>query len=183
MFAVHGILFNHEGTKRGEEFVTRKISKGVARIKHHLDNATSIESFEPIKLGNIYSKRDWSDSEDFVKGVWLMLNQDKPKDYLLASGETHTIKEFIQKAFREANISGCWVEIEGQPLRTRFVLNADEYRLLVEIDEKFYRPAEVEILQGDPEEAMKELGWKPEISFDELVGRMVQWDIEKLRAI
>jgi GDPmannose 4,6-dehydratase len=182
LYAVHGILFNHEGTKRGEEFVTRKISKGVARIKHHLDTAMPIEAFEPIKLGNIYAKRDWSDSEDFVRGVWLMLKQDAPKDYLLASGETHTIKEFVQKAFSVANIHGSWVEIDGDPLRTRYVMNADQYRPLVEIDPQFYRPAEVEILQGDPKKARKELGWKPEISFDELVGRMVQWDIEEIRS-
>ena len=180
LYAVHGILFNHEGTKRGEEFVTRKISKGVARIKRHLDTNISIESFEPIKLGNIYAKRDWSDSEDFVRGVWLMLNQEQPEDHLLASGETHTIKEFVQKAFAAANIYGSWVEVDGDPIRTRYVMNADQYRPLVEIDPQFYRPAEVEVLQGNPEKAIKELGWKPEISFDELVGRMVQWDIEKI---
>ena len=182
LFAVHGILFNHEGTKRGEEFVTRKITKGVARIKHHLDTALEIESFDPIKLGNIYSQRDWSDSEDFIKGVWLMLNQDEPKDYLLASGETHTIKEFVETAFKAAGIYGSWIESGDDPLRTKYLLAADEYKTLVEIDEDFYRPAEVDLLQGDPTKAVEALGWKPEISFDELVGRMVQWDIEIIRS-
>lgn len=182
MYAVHGILFNHEGKRRGEEFVTRKITKGVARIKHHIDTKINIESFEPIKLGNIYSKRDWSDSEDFMKGVWLMLKQKEPKDYLLASGVTHTIKEFVERAFKEVDIYGSWVEADGSPLDTRFVWQSDEHRNLVEIDPQFYRPAEVDILQGDASEAREQLGWEPKISFDELVGRMVQWDIEKLRS-
>jgi GDPmannose 4,6-dehydratase len=182
IFAVHGTLFNHEGAKRGEEFVTRKITKGVARIKNHLDTAINIEEFDPIKLGNIYSKRDWSDSEDFVKGVWLMVNQDKPKDYLLASGETHTIKEFVQKAFKAVEVHGSWVEIEDQPLRTKYVMNSDQYRVLVEISEEFYRPAEVELLLGDPSEARECLGWEPKISFDELVGRMVEYDLEEIRS-
>ena len=152
LYAVHGILFNHEGTKRGEEFVTRKITKGVARIKRAMENK---EKFKPIELGNIYAKRDWSDSEDFVKGVWLMLNQDVPKDFLLASGETHTIKEFVEKAFKYANIYGGWVEIEGQPKRSKFLLNSDTLNPLVVINDDFFRPAEVEILLGDPSEIKK----------------------------
>jgi GDPmannose 4,6-dehydratase len=178
MFAVHGVLFNHEGTKRGEEFVTRKITKGVARIKNHLDTKMTIEAFEPIELGNIYSKRDWSDSEDFVEGVWLMLNQEKPKDYVLASGETHTIKEFIEKAFKAAGIRGGWVETEGRPLATIYQMSGEQYKTLVRINPKFYRPAEVALLHGDPSPAKEELGWKPKVSFDELVSKMVQWDIE-----
>jgi len=176
MYAVHGTLFNHEGTKRGEEFVTRKITKGVARIKKAIDNH---QHFDPIELGNIYSKRDWSDSEDFVKGVWLMLNQDTPKDYLLASGETHTIKEFVTIAFGCAEIEGAWTEIKEDPLKTKFTLNAEEYKTLVEINEKFYRPAEVELLLGDAKEIKEELGWSPEVSFRELVTKMVKWDIEQ----
>jgi GDPmannose 4,6-dehydratase len=179
MYAVHGILFNHEGTKRGEEFVTRKISKGVARIKRQLKECLYNEKIEPIELGNIYSKRDWSDSEDFVEGVWLMLNQDKPKDYVLASGETHTIKEFIEKAFKAADIFGSWTMVGEDPLKTKYVLSADQYRPLVTINPKFYRPAEVDLLLGDPTLAKQELGWKPKVSFDELVEKMVKWDIEK----
>ena len=181
LYAVHGILFNHEGTKRGEEFVTRKITKGVARIKQHLDTKKATESFVSIKLGNIYSKRDWSDSEDFVEGVWLMLNQKEPKDFLLASGETHSIKEFVEKAFKYANIYGEWIEVEGDPLLTKFIMQSDQYRVLVEIDPQFYRPAEIDLLWGDPTEAKKELGWEPKISFDTLVERMVRFDIENAK--
>ena len=175
MYAVHGTLFNHEGTKRGEEFVTRKITKGVARISKALKNNNT---FKPIELGNIYSKRDWSDSRDFVKGVWLMLNQTKPKDYLLASGETHTIKEFVDKAFKYAGISGSWTEVDGDELATKLYNNSEKGETLVKINKDFYRPAEVELLLGDPTEAMKEIGWKTEISFDNLVKSMVQFDIK-----
>ena len=101
LYAVHSILFNHEGTKRGEEFVTRKITKNVARIYHAIKNK---QSFAPLELGNLDSKRDWSDSEDFVTGVWKMLNQEEPKDYILASDETHSIREFVEKAFNRAGI-------------------------------------------------------------------------------
>jgi GDPmannose 4,6-dehydratase len=176
MYAVHGVLFNHEGTKRGEEFVTRKITKGVARIKRHLDAKTA--AFNPIELGNIYAKRDWSDSEDFVEGVWLMLNQKEPKDYILASGETHTIKDFIEKAFLTAGIHGDWVETDGQPLDTTYQMSGDQHRVLVKINPKFYRPAEVALLHGDASPAKEELGWNPKVSFDELVSKMVKWDIE-----
>ena len=175
IFAVHGTLFNHEGTKRGEEFVTRKITKGVARIKKALDKG---EKSNPIELGNIYAKRDWSDSEDFVKGVWLMLNQDKPKDYILASGETHTIKEFIERAFLAADIQGNWTEVEGEPLKTKFHRDSDEGEVLVKINPSFYRPNEVELLLGDPTDIKLELGWKPEVSFCNLVKKMVKHDLD-----
>ena len=219
-YAVHGILFNHEGTKRGEEFVTRKITKGVSRIKHHLRTKASIEVFEPIELGNIYSKRDWSDSEDFVKGVWMMLHQDKfiertqkfsdnfaerwglledngcalggsdvegvaeeivienLKDYILASGESHSIKEFIEIAFKEADIFGSWVETSGQPYLTKYVMGDDKYSPLVVVNPDFYRPAEVDILTGDSSLIREELGWKPEITFDQLVKKMVRFDLD-----
>mgnify|MGYP001195999322 FL=1 len=175
IYAVHGTLFNHEGTKRGEEFVTRKITKGVARIRKALKNN---ESFKPIELGNIYSKRDWSDSRDFVEGVWLMLNQDEPRDYLLASGETHTIKEFVEKAFQYAGILGSWTEIDGEELETKFHNNSENGETLMKINKDFYRPAEVELLLGDPTEVKEKLGWNPKISFDNLIKSMVQFDIE-----
>jgi len=179
MYAVHGILFNHEGTKRGEEFVTRKITKGVARIKKELSGDINTEAPTPIKLGNIYSRRDWSDSEDFVKGIWLMINQEHPKDYLLASGETHTIKEFIELAFKAADIDGYW---HGEGLDETFIYKGDTHgHSLVAINEKFYRPAEVELLLGDPTEAKEELGWKPEIMFDKLVERMVKFDLDAIQ--
>jgi GDPmannose 4,6-dehydratase len=178
LYAVHGILFNHEGTKRGEEFVTRKITKGVARIHHKLKNGC--QEFDPISLGNIYAKRDWSDSEDFVDGVWLMLNEQKePKDYVLASGETHTIKEFVEKSFGYAGIKGHWVEVEDSPEQTRYIHDCDDrYYDLVVINPEFYRPAEVELLLGDSTPIRKEVGWKPKSTFDGLVKKMVKHDID-----
>ena len=179
LYAVHGILFNHEGTKRGEEFVTRKISKGVARIYHAIKNN---QPFHPIELGNLDAKRDWSDSEDFVDGVWKMLNQEKPKDYILSSDETHSIREFAEKAFKAANIDGVW---HGNGENEEFsIANAMRETIdfkssvLVKINPKYYRPAEVELLLGDSSLARKELGWEPKISFDKLVERMVKFDIE-----
>jgi len=183
LYAVHGVLFNHEGTKRGEEFVTRKITKGVARIR---DNVLGVNNwrhrhgdaarFEPIELGNLDAKRDWSDSEDFVVGVWLMLNQKKPIDYLLASGETHSIREFVERAFFHAGMDGRW---EGKGLKEQYVSKSGKYKyVLVKVNPDFYRPAEVDVLLGDPSEAIKKLGWKPQNSFDKLVKRMVEWDIK-----
>jgi GDPmannose 4,6-dehydratase len=176
IFAVHATLFNHEGTKRGDEFVTRKITKGVAAIKKALDNNQKIT---PIQLGNIYAKRDWSDSEDFVQGVWLMMMQDKPRDYLLASGETHTIKEFVERAFLAADIKGNWSEVDGDPIKTKFYRNSAEGETLVEISEEFYRPNEVELLLGDPSRIKLELGWRPKVSFCNLVKKMVEHDLNE----
>jgi GDPmannose 4,6-dehydratase len=172
MYAVHGILFNHEGTKRGEEFVTRKITKGVARINHSIK---SNKAFKPIELGNLDAKRDWSDSEDFVKGVWLMLNQDKPKDYVLSSGETHSIREFIEKAFGYADFSGEW---KGSGVKESYVVvNKSKKITVVKVNPDFYRPAEVELLLGNSIPAQQELGWEREVSFDGLVKKMVEHDI------
>ena len=170
LYAVHSILFNHEGTKRGEEFVTRKITKKVAEIKFALDSG---KSFEPLQLGNVDAKRDWSDSRDFMRGVWLMLNQDKPKDYVLSSGETHSVKSFVEKAFTFAGVPGLW---SGEGMEAKFRL-FQENKALAEINEKFYRPAEVDLLHGDSTPAREELGWKPEISFDKLVESMVKNDL------
>jgi GDPmannose 4,6-dehydratase len=179
LYAVHGILFNHEGTKRGEEFVTRKISKGVARIHNAIKNK---QIFEPINLGNLDSKRDWSDSEDFIDGVWKMLNQKQPKDYILSSNETHSIREFIEKAFDCAHIEGYW---HGEGIEEKYYINDRcvedkqvESSCLVKINPKFYRPAEVDLLLGDSNPARKELEWKPKISFDKLVEKMVRFDID-----
>lgn len=178
LYAIQGWLFNHEGTRRGEEFVTRKITKNVARIKHAIENQIP---FEPLKLGNLDSRRDWSDAEDFIEGVWLMLNQDEPKEYVLSSDETHTIKEFVELAFEAAGIDGIWV---GEKLDTLYLLpnyltdfaGLPELKL-VQIDEKFYRPAEVDLLLGDSTKAREELGWKPKTSFKQLVDKMIKWDI------
>ena len=171
MFAIHSILFNHEGLKRGEEFVTRKITKAVARIKKSLDER---EGLEPLQLGNVNSKRDWSDSEDFVRGVWLMLNQEKPKEYVLSSNETHSVKEFVSLAFEHAGVSGFWA---GEGMDEKFKFHDGNAAVLAEINKKFYRPAEVSLLYGDSNPIREELGWRPEISFGQLVKRMVENDI------
>tara|TARA_Y100000310_G_C20651190_1_gene799541 strand:- start:955 stop:1986 length:1032 start_codon:yes stop_codon:yes gene_type:complete len=173
LFAIHSILYNHEGLRRGEEFVTRKITKSVARIGRALSKK---QEFEPLRLGNVYSKRDWSDSEDFVRGVWLMINQDEPKEYILSSNETHSIKEFVELAFGYAHISGFW---QGEGTEEKFLLEGT-HEVLVEVDKEFYRPAEVKLLHGDSTPAREELGWKPEISFDKLVQRMVEYDLSKV---
>jgi GDPmannose 4,6-dehydratase len=171
IFAVHSILFNHEGIRRGEEFVTRKITKKVAEIYHKLKAGG--EEFEPLQLGNVDAKRDWSDSKDFMRAVWLMLGQDKPKDYVLASGRTHSVKEFVQVAFQKAGISGLW---SGTGLDAKYLHGGPP--VLAEINEKWYRPAEVQILHGDASEIKKDLGWEPEISFDQMVKDMVDNDIK-----
>jgi GDPmannose 4,6-dehydratase len=170
IYAVQGWLFNHEGTRRGEEFVTRKITKAVARIKQAIDRE---EAYDLLELGNIESKRDWSDAEDFVDGVWKMLNQQEPREYVLSSNETHTIREFVELAFEAAGIQGYWL---GSGINEIFLQKETE-RVLMVINEKFYRPAEVELLLGDSTKARQELGWKPKTSFKNLVDKMVFHDI------
>ena len=170
LYAIQGWLFNHEGTRRGVEFVTRKITKNVVRIKneYHLDN------FKPLELGNVDSKRDWSDAEDFVDGVWLMLNQEEPREYVLSSNETHTIREFVEEAFNFAGfaIDKCkWV---GEGVKQEYV-HGD--KVLLRINPDFYRPAEVEVLWGDSSEARRNLGWKPKSRFLDLVKKMVDHDL------
>lgn len=178
IFAVQGILFNHEGVRRGEEFVTRKITKNVARISKAIKEG---KAFEPLKLGNILSQRDWSDAEDFVRGVWLMLNQEKPKDYVLSSNETHTIKEFVELAFAHAKIDGEWIGngSEKKYIVPNYIHDVSDIKsnILMEIDPQFYRPAEVDLLLGDSTPAREELGWKPETSFQKLVEKMVDNDL------
>ena len=167
LFAIQGLLYNHESPRRGEEFVTRKITKEVAKIKKAINNNYE---FKPLELGNIYAKRDWSHSKDFVKGIWMMLNQETPIEYLLASGETHTVKEFIEKSFEYVNIKGEW---HGEDLNEKFLY---KNKVLVQINPLYYRPAEVDLLLGNPNQAVIKLGWKPEISFENLVKEMVDWD-------
>jgi GDPmannose 4,6-dehydratase len=148
MSALSGILFNHESPRRGFEFVTRKISSHAARIKLGFESK--------IKLGNIEARRDWGHAKDFVRAMWLMLQQNKPQDYVIATGESHSVKEFLETAFSYLG------------------LNYEDH---LEIDEKFYRPSEVVILTGDATKARKELGWEPEVSFEDLVKEMVDFDI------
>jgi len=181
LYAIQGWLFNHEGTRRGEEFVTRKITKNIARIFNALKNN---KEFKPLELGNMDAKRDWSDAEDFIEGVWMMLNQDSynhnydgiAQDYVFSSDETHTIKEFVEKAFAVAGVHGNWL---GENEHAMYISN--ENKILVQVNPKFYRPAEVELLLGNSNKAREELGWKPKISFDKLIEKMVLWDIENYK--
>lgn len=177
LFAVQGYLFNHESERRGEEFVTRKITMNVARIKKELSEGKKPQYFE---LGNLEAKRDWSHAEDFVRAVWLMLKEDKPKDYLLASGETHSVKEFVEKSFEYAGIETKWHE-EDNPMDTKLMC-AKTGAILLKINKEFYRPAEVELLLGDPSEAQKDLNWEKSVDFSTLVRRMVDNDIKEINA-
>ena len=150
LYACSGILFNHEGPRRGYEFVTRKVSNAVARIKLGLQHE--------LVLGNMDSKRDWGFAGDYVKAMWMMLQQDEPDDFVIATGETHSVEEFVERAFAEVEI--------------------DNWRDYVRQDPKFLRPAEVDLLIGDASKARTQLGWQPEVDFPELVSMMVRHDLQ-----
>jgi len=166
MFACNGILFNHESPRRGETFVTKKITQAVARIYQGRQ--------EVLKLGNIDAKRDWGHAKDYVYAQWLMLQQEVAQDYVIATGETHTVREFVELSFKEVGLLIKW---EGEGVNEKGI-DSQTGKTLVEIDEKYFRPAEVELLLGDPSKAEKELGWKREISFRQLVSGMVKYDLE-----
>lgn len=151
IYAVSGILFNHESPRRGLEFVTRKITHAVARIKKGLANE--------LRLGNLDAKRDWGYAGDYVEAIWMMLQREKPEDFLVATGETHSVEEFVEVAFSHAGL---------------------DWKKHVVIDERFLRPAEVDLLVGDASKAGKELGWKPRVNFNGLVRMMVDEDIKRL---
>jgi len=169
LFTCSGILFNHEGERRGKEFVTRKITDTVARIKLGVADC--------FELGNLDSKRDWGHSKDYVRAMWLMLQQDEPDDYVVATGVTRTVREFVDIAFKKAGID---IEFSGSGLDE---IGKDKAtgKVLVKINPKFFRPAEVELLLGTPKKAEEKLGWTREISFDEMVERMVQTDLALVR--
>ena len=170
-FACNGILFNHESPRRGENFVTRKITMAVANIV-----AGKQEKFS---LGNMNAKRDWGFAGDYVKGMWLMLQQDKPGDYVLATNETHTVREFVEASFAELGIKVRW---EGTGIHERgYANNTDQ--LLVDINPEFYRPAEVEFLWGDASKAERELGWTREYDFKKLVSTMIDADMHEIAGI
>jgi GDPmannose 4,6-dehydratase len=152
LYAVSGILFNHESSRRGKEFVTRKITDGVARIKLGLA--------KELRLGNLDARRDWGFAGDYVRAMWLMLQQDVPDDYVVATGETRSVGEFVRAAFAQVDL---------------------DWEKYVVVDPRFYRPAEVDLLVGDPAKAKNALGWEPEYSFDRLVETMVLADMERLR--
>src|SRR5262245_6517944 len=154
MFCCSGILFNHESERRGKEFVTRKVSDGVARVKLGLEGE--------LRMGNLEAKRDWGFAGDYVRAMWLMLQQDKPDDYVIATGETHTVQELVEVAFNTVGL---------------------DWKKHVVQDPRFFRPAEVDLLIGNPAKAKRVLGWKPEVSFPELVKRMVLADVERLKGV
>ena len=154
IFAASGISFNHESSRRGKEFVTRKISDGVARIKLGLANE--------LRLGNLDAQRDWGFAGDYVRAMWLMLQQDEADDYVIATGRTHAVRDFVRLAFAAADL---------------------EWEKYVVVDPRFYRPAEVDLLVGDASKARRELGWQPQTSFEELVEQMVRADLARLRAL
>lgn len=170
MFACNGILFNHESPRRGETFVTRKITLAVARITKGLQ--------EKLTLGNLNAKRDWGFAGDYVEGMWRILQQEHPEDYVLATNETHTVREFVEKAFAETGVSICW---EGEGINEKGY-DVKTGKILVDVAEQFYRPAEVELLWGDSTKAERELGWKRKIGFAELVKMMVAADLAKTHA-
>lgn len=165
MYACNGILFNHESPIRGETFVTRKVTRAAARIKLGLQ--------DKLYMGNIDSKRDWGFAGDYVELMWLMLQQDKPDDFVMATGVTTTVRDFISMAFAEAGIRLTW---EGSGVNEKGI-DADTGEVRVEIDPRYFRPAEVDLLIGDPSKAMKTLGWKPKVQLPELVKMMVENDI------
>ena len=165
MFACSGILFNHESERRGLEFVTRKITDAVARIK--------LGILDHVELGSLDAKRDWGHSKDYVKAMWLMLQQDTPDDYVIATNETRTVREFVETAFRYAGID---VEWHGSGITENGIDKATG-KTIVTVNPEFFRPAEVEVLLGDPSKAEEKLGWKREITFQELVRRMVENDL------
>ena len=174
LYAVQGWLFNHEGVRRGEEFVTRKITLNVARINEEYRNGTTVK---PLELGNVDAKRDWSDAEDFVDGVWKMLNQKHPRDYVLSSNETHTIREFVEEAFNYAGFHRSLCRWEGSGEDEKYFHGED---CLVKINPVFYRPAEVDILLGDSTKARNDLKWKPKTTFLNLVKKMVDNDLNEV---
>lgn len=169
LYACSGILFNHESERRGKEFVTRKITDAAVRIKLGVQ--------EYMELGNMDSKRDWGHSKDYVNAMWLMLQQDKADDYVIATNETRTVREFVEVAFSKVGITVEWtgsgIDEIGKDKETG--------KVIVKINKNFFRPAEVDILLGNPEKAEKVLGWKRNISFDELVERMVKNDMELVK--
>lgn len=201
MFAVNGILFNHESPRRGETFVTRKITRALARIMYGLQDR--------LYLGNLEAKRDWGYAPDFVEAMWLMLQQDKPEDYVIATGETHSVREFVELAFSYAGIE---IEWKGKGVnekgivrsidKKKYVVSTTQLKegqgclvptaysivnqqpkvgdVLIEIDPRYFRPLEVEYLHGDASKARKQLGWEPKVRFKELVKIMVDADIKNL---
>ncbi|SIR07196.1 GDPmannose 4,6-dehydratase [Aeromonas sp. RU39B] len=164
IYACNGILFNHESSRRGETFVTRKITRGLSRIKVGLD--------EKLYLGNLDSLRDWGHAKDYVEMQWLMLQQDKPEDYVIATGQQHSVREFVVRCAKKLGMN---IEWRGQGVDEKgYDQNG---RCIVEVDPFYFRPTEVETLLGDASKARKELGWEPSITFEEMVDEMIEHDL------
>ena len=168
LYAANGILFNHESPVRGETFVTRKITRAVAAIQWGLQDT--------LYIGNLDAKRDWGHAKDFVKGMWLILQQPKPDDYVLATGESHSVREFIELAFAQVGRTIVWRGSGDDEVG----VDNDSGQVLVKIDRRYFRPTEVDVLQGDASKAKRELGWEAETTFTELVAEMVKSDLELL---
>ena len=168
MFTCSGILFNHESPLRGLEFITRKLTYGIARIKHGLQ--------DKIVVGNLDAKRDWGYADEYIQGMWLMLQQEQADDYILATGETHTVREFVEYAFDSVGFKIRW---EGQDVLTKGI-DEKTGKVLIEVSPEFYRPAEVELLLGNPAKAKERLGWQPVVKFEELVRMMTEADIRRV---
>jgi len=182
MYACNGILFNHESPLRGETFVTRKITRAVARIQLGLQDS--------LYLGNLDSKRDWGFAGDYVRAMWLMLQQDEPDDFVIATGKSYSVREFVEKAFREIGIRIRWegtgtdetgiaAEIETNDVGVSLCEPVADNQTVIRIDPRYFRPTEVDYLLGDPTKAREELGWEAKMSFDELVRTMVKEDLEE----
>jgi len=172
MHLTNGILFNHESPRRGRTFVTRKITVAVAKIVENIQKT--------LYLGNLDAKRDWGHARDYIEGMWMMLQQDEPDDYVLATGETHSVREFVEKAFKFAGVTIKW-KGEAGTVDEIGVDAANEDRVLVKIDPAYFRPTEVDLLLGDPTKAKKQLGWESKTPFDKLVEEMVKEDLAIVR--
>lgn len=166
LYACNGILFNHESPRRGENFVTKKITRSVARIAQGRQ--------DKLSLGNLDAKRDWGYAKDYVEAMWLMLQQDEPDDFVIATGETHTVREFTELAFRHIGVELAW---EGEGVEEK-AYDRRTNRLLVDVDPRFFRPAEVEFLWGDPTKAKEKLGWRNKTSLAQLVEIMMDYDMK-----
>lgn len=169
MFAVNGILFNHESPRRGETFVTRKITKGLSKIK--------LGKEKVLYLGNLDAKRDWGYAKDFAYGMWLMLQQKTPDDFVLATNESHSVREFVEESAKYLGMEIVW---KGKGLK-EYGVNKKTGNVIIKIDPKYFRPAEVDVLLGDYSKAKRKLGWKPEVKFKELVKIMTEADYQKER--
>ncbi len=169
IYACNGILFNHESPRRGETFVTRKITRAVARIKHGID--------EKLLLGNLNAKRDWGYAPEYVEAMWRMLQLEKPDDFVIATGETHTVREFADLAFKELDMELEWT---GQGIQEKGICRKSG-KTLVGVEERYYRPTEVDMLIGDSSKAESKLGWKPTVKFEELARMMARADFEKVK--